>query len=143
MIECISKLPLAVALHLLKELPPNDSILAVHANHSREDPGFLNHSVLGLEDFDDLLLMQLFVSVEPESRENPPELESLIELCPHDLSRLAFSQVIDIVPPTVENPTQPTLFDLSLSVSEEVRSIFDRSPCTDTTLLQHVGIVIL
>lgn len=121
----VLKLFLSENVHLFKELPAVEPVTAVHTDQSRKDAGFFDHAVLRLEDFYNLLLMDLLVSVHSEGSQHSAVLESLVQFSLHDLSALSFTESVDVVPPTVEQSAQPAFSDFFGRLRDELCPVLD------------------
>lgn len=59
--------------------------------------------MLSLKDVNDFFFVDLFFSVKTQRRQYSPILESLVEFYLHEMSLLAFSDPLDIVPPSIKH----------------------------------------
>ena len=91
--------------------------------------------MLVLKDADYLFLVILLVGMEPQRGQPPSELDSLVELCLHDESRLTLAQAVAAVPPGVEQGPQPVLSVLFKLTLYEGPSLGDIAPRAHSSFL--------
>ena len=98
--------------------------------------------MLVLKDADYLLLVKLFVGIEPQRGQPPSELDSLVKLCLHYEARLTLAHAVADVPPSAEQGPLSIDSELFEHMLYKGPSLGNIAPFANSSFLKHVGVVL-